>query len=387
MVERNRQMHIDVVAEGANAQAELGPLRASLALGSYLLGRLTLTEASEVAGMSDEDFKRLVGTAIDASAVPAADGANGHPLLSVVIPVYNEAENIVPLYERLSSTLGQLGGSEIIFVDDGSGDSSAEIVLDLRKRDSSVKLIRLSRNFGHQAALSAGLDHARGQAVVFMDADLQDPPELITELVREWRAGHEVVYAVRRKRKEALVKRLGYFVFYRLLQPLAETQIPLDAGDYCLIDGKVAEAMRALPERNRFLRGLRSWVGFKQIGVPYDRPARLSGEAKYTMRRLVKLALDGLLAFSSTPLRLASYLGFVTAAAGVVYTLVAVFAKLLTGNVPAGWTSIVALLLTVGGIQLIMTGVVGEYLARVYTETKGRPLYVIREAHGLHRRR
>lgn len=360
----------------------------SLAAGSYLLGRLGASQAASLAGMTEETFLRLVQVASQAATGGdvRVDG-QARPLISVIVPVFNEQDNLVTLHQELSTVLAGLGTHEVIFVDDGSSDGSVETILDLRARDPSVKLLRLSRNFGHQAALSAGLDHARGEAVAFMDADHQDPPDLLVELTRRWHEGYEVVYAVRTKRKEGVLKRSAYFFFYRLLQRLAEMDIPLDAGDYCLIDRRVADALRALPERNRFLRGLRSWVGFRQCGVTYDRPARRAGEPKYTTGQLVKLALDGLLAFSTFPLRMASYVGFLTAAGGVAYTLVAVLARVFTGEVPAGWTSIIAILLTVSGVQLIMTGVVGEYLARTYAETKGRPLYLIRDAYGLSPRR
>lgn len=360
-----------------SAHPQIARLRETLAVGGFQLGRLDASEASDLAGMSGEDFASMV---LSATRRPASAD---RPLLSVVVPVLNEQESIPVLYQRLSAVLATLGSHEILFVDDGSVDRSAAIVLGLRAGDPSVKLLRLSRNFGHQAALSAGLEHARGRAVVFMDADLQDPPELLPELVDKWRAGNEVVYAVRRRRKEGVTKRSAYFVFYRLFRRLAEMDIPLDAGDYGLIDERVADVIRALPERHRFLRGLRGWAGFRQVGVPYERPERQAGEVKFTVRRLVRLALDGLLAFSSVPLRLASYLGFFTAAAGVVYIVFAVVARLVVGHVPAGWTSIIAIVLTVGGAQLMLTGLVGEYLARVYDETKGRPLYVVDEAHGL----
>lgn len=359
---------------------------ASSAVGGYVLGRLSLGEASVLAGLPEEAVVELVAERATGAGVQGLAGAEAAPLFSVVIPVLDEEENLAALHRELTRVMVPLGTYETIFVDDGSDDASVAIILELAQHDPSVKLVRLSRNFGHQAALSAGLDHATGQAVVFMDADLQDPPQLLEELVQRWRAGGEVVYAYRTKRQAPRFKRLGYFVFYRLFQRLAEMDVPLDSGDFCLIDRRVADAIRGLPERNRFLRGLRSWVGFRQVGVPYQRPDRLAGEVKYTTRRLVKLALDGLLSFSSFPLRVASYLGFFTSALGVLYTLFAVMAQLLVGELPAGWTSTIAILLTVSGVQLIMTGVLGEYLARTYEEAKGRPTYVVRDTHGLGRR-
>jgi dolichol-phosphate mannosyltransferase len=355
---------------------ELARVRTSLAVGAYRLGHLDLAQASEIAGVSSEGFERLV---TQAAAVTVA---SERPMLTVVVPVLDEQDNLAALHAQLTDVLATVGTYEIVFVDDGSTDRSAEIVLELRAGDPRVRLVRLSRNFGHQAALSAGLDHAEGRAVIFMDADLQDPPGLITALVAQWEAGHEVVYAIRQRRKEGVFKRAGYFAFYRLFHRLAEMEIPLDAGDFCLIDRRVADVIRALPEHHRFLRGLRSWAGFRQVGVAYDRPARNAGAPKYTMRRLVKLAVDGLLAFSSVPLRLASYLGFFTALAGIAYIAFAVLARFFVGHIPAGWTSIIAVVLTVGGAQLMLTGLLGEYLARVYDETKGRPLYVVDETHG-----
>lgn len=357
----------------------------SLAVGEYVLGRLSLAEAGELARLSPNQLAQLVADRSTELAGVVRDHGDDDPFLSVVVPVLNEEENLPELYQALLEVLGPLGTYEILFIDDGSDDASSEIVLSLAGDDPSVKLVRLSRNFGHQAALSAGLDHARGRGVVFMDADLQDPPRLLVKLVERWQAGGEVVYAYRTKRQAPPLKRAGYFLFYRLFQRLAEMDVALDSGAFCLIDRQVADAVRALPERNRFLPGLRSWVGFRHVGVPYERPERLAGEAKYTTRKLVRLALDGLLSFSSFPLRLASYLGFFTSALGVLYTLFAVFARLFVGELPAGWTSTIAILLTVSGVQLIMTGVLGEYLARTYEEAKGRPLYVVREVHGARR--
>jgi glycosyltransferase involved in cell wall biosynthesis len=362
---------------------ELASLRRSIALGGYLLGRLSLPDATDLSGLTLGGFEDLVEQSGGRGPEDPGARRSARPLLSVVVPVLDEQATIAALHEELSGVLAGLGSHEVIFVDDGSRDASADVVLSLRERDPSVKLVRLSRNFGHQAALTAGLDHARGRAVVFMDADLQDPPALLGTMVERWREGNDVVYAVRTRRKESRPKRAAYWLFYRLFRRLAEMEMPLDAGDYCLIDERVARVVRSLPERNRFLRGLRSWAGFRQVGVPYDRPARRAGQPKYTLPRLVRLAVDGLLAFSSVPLRLASWLGFLTAAAGVVYVMIAVVAKVFVGHVPSGWTSIIAIVLTVGGAQLLLTGLLGAYLARVYDETKGRPPYVTSEVHGL----
>jgi glycosyltransferase involved in cell wall biosynthesis len=370
----------------------LGSLRVSLALGGYLLGRLDRFEACELSGQPQAAFDLLVAaSAVAGGAVAAGSQARTgpapqtaqRPMISVVIPVLNEADNLPLLYEQLKMVLESLGTHEIVFVDDGSSDASVDIILSLRSGDHSVKLLRLSRNFGHQAALSAGLDHARGEAVVLMDADMQDSPQVLGTFVEQWKAGHEVVFAIRTKRSGSILKRLCYSAFYRLLRGLARIDIPLDSGDFCLIDRRVADAIRQMPERNRFLRGLRAWSGFRQVGVPCERPARYAGTAKYTWVRLVRLGLDGLLAFSTVPLRLGSYLGLLTALAGMVYILVALVAKIFVGHVPAGWTSIIAIVLVLGGVQLVLMGLLGEYLARVYEETKDRPIYIVDRAYGI----
>ncbi len=302
------------------------------------------------------------------------------PELSVVIPVFNEVENLGVLQDRLDAVLPSLADRwEVIYIDDGSTDGSVELIRRRHEDEPRVKLIRLSRNFGHQAALNAGLDHATGDAVIMMDADLQDPPEVLVDFVEQWRAGAEVVYGVRTHRKENLAKRAGYRLFYRIYHALADMEVPLDAGDFSLMDRQVADAIRSLPESERFLRGLRSWVGFEQVGVAYDRPERFAGEPKYSFAGLVKLAADGLLSFSATPLRVSSLLGLFTALAGVLYVLFAVGARVASGNIPEGWTSTIAIILILGGVQLLMIGIVGEYLARVYGESKRRPSYVVRE--------
>jgi dolichol-phosphate mannosyltransferase len=357
--------------------------RRSLAMGALLYGCITVAEAAQLAGLTPpavlEDLVRF-GLGREPALGASRLGAE-RPEVSVVIPVFDEAAGLSDLHRRLTAALAGARSYELLFVDDGSSDGSSQVLATLHAADANVKVLELSRNFGHQNALSAGLEWARGAAVVLMDADGQDPPELIPRFLEMWREGNEVVYAVRRGRKESWWKRAGYFLFYRTLRALGDVDIPLDAGDFCLMDAKVVEAIRAMPESGRFLRGLRSWVGFRQVGVEYDRPARQSGRAKYTLGRLLRLGLGGILSFSSVPLRLASFLGLLTSMAGSLYVLYAVVERLFVGHTPAGWASTVAVTLILGGAQLIVIGVLGEYLARVYAETKRRPPYVVRARH------
>jgi glycosyltransferase involved in cell wall biosynthesis len=301
------------------------------------------------------------------------------PTLSAVLPVYNERDNLADLLARLLPTLEEAtrGSFEIVFVDDGSQDGSAEILDSFHTRDRRVKAIHLSRNFGHQAALQAGLDRATGKSVVMMDADLQDPPEILHQLIERWRQGYDVVYAQRKNRKEGLLKRAGYALFYRTMRAMAEIDIPLDAGDFCLLDRRVVDTLVSLRERNRFLRGLRSWVGFKQIGVEYERESRHAGVPKYTLRKLVRLALSGYIGFSALPLRAAAALGFLAAATGFALAGWAIVTKILDIASPRGWASTLAVVLFVGGAQLFMLGVIGEYLSRVYDEVRQRPIYIV----------
>ncbi len=249
----------------------------------------------------------------------------------------------------------------------------------MREVEPRICLLDLSRNFGHQAALSAGLAYADGDVVVMMDADLQDPPELIGELLGRWREGFEVVYAIRRRREGNLVKKFFYALFYRLNRLIAEVDIPLDAGDFCLMDRCVAEAMRALPERNRFLRGLRSWVGFRQMGYEYDRPDRFAGTTKYSFLKLVNLAISGFIGFSTVPLRLASWLGLASATLGLGVSLWAIGTQVLHIPAPRGWASTMAAILFLGGIQLLLLGVLGEYVGNVNDEVRQRPIYIVRK--------
>jgi polyisoprenyl-phosphate glycosyltransferase len=302
------------------------------------------------------------------------------PIVSVVLPVYNERENLAPLVARLRAALaGAVGEAfEVVFVDDGSSDGSSAALDALHAADARLKVVHLSRNFGHQAALQAGLDAAGGDAVVMMDADLQDPPELLPRFIDAWRSGAEVVYAVRRRRPEGAWKRAAYAAFYRTVRVIAEIDVPLDSGDFCLLDRRVVSALRALPEHNRFLRGLRSWVGFSQVGVEYERDPRHAGAPKYTLRKLLRLALSGYVGFSAMPLRAASLLGLLTALAGFLVALWVVYTKVADIPSPRGWVSLMAVVLLVAGVQLLVLGVVGEYLGRVYDEVRHRPLYIVR---------
>ena len=300
--------------------------------------------------------------------------------LSVVIPVYNEEALLQELYRRLKGALAPLGlRYEVILVNDGSHDRTPALLAELTASDPAFRAIHFSRNFGHQAAVTAGLDHASGEAVLVMDADLQDPPELLPEMLAKWREGYQVVYGVRRKRKESLPKRLAYWAYYRLLATVTNVEIPLDAGDFALLDQRVVAALRALPERNRFVRGIRSWVGFRQTGLAYERDARYAGDVKYTFAKLVKLALDGIISFSYAPLRVAVYLGVVISVASFLIAVFFLFYKLVVGVEVAGWTSLLIAVLFLGGIQLLTLGVMGEYISRIYDEVKQRPVYVIAE--------
>lgn len=299
---------------------------------------------------------------------------------SVVVPVCNEEGNIPELYRRLTVVMEELAEPyELNFVDDGSMDQSLYLLREVQKRDPRVRVISLARNFGHQRALSAGLDFSRGRAVVMMDGDLQDPPEVIPRFIAKWREGFQVVYAVRERRKERFLKRLAYRSFYLLLRVVSRVDIPLETGDFCLMDRCVVDALTALPERNRFIRGLRSWVGFRQIGLAYERDARYAGKPKYTFRKLVSLALDGLISFSFLPLRLATMLGFLVSALSLLAATYYLIKRLTVGLNPPGFATLVVLLLFLSGVQLITIGVIGEYIGHVLEEVKGRPTYVVRE--------
>jgi glycosyltransferase involved in cell wall biosynthesis len=306
------------------------------------------------------------------------------PTVSVVVPVYNESQNLGVLQDRLVPVLERAsqGSFEILFVDDASDDGSGAILDSVSASDSRVKVIHFSRNFGHQAALQAGMDAARGDSVVLMDADLQDPPEVVEQFIERWRQGYEVVYAVRRVRKEGLLKRVLSAGFYRTLRAVAEIDIPVDAGDFCLMDRRVVGAIVTLPERNRYLRGLRSWVGFRQVGVEFDRDARHAGVPKYTVRSSMRLALTGYIGFSTVPLRLATWLGVLSALTGFLLTVWVILGAVVYQSTVRGWASILGAVLVLGGMQMLMLGIVGAYLSRVYDDVRQRPVYIIRARTG-----
>jgi polyisoprenyl-phosphate glycosyltransferase len=308
----------------------------------------------------------------------------GAVLYSAIIPVYNEAEVVPALYWRLTRIMEGLGELyEIIFVDDGSRDDSPALLRELWEKDTRVKFLSLSRNFGHQIAITAGLDHSSGQAVIVMDADLQDPPELIPQLIEQWRKGFDLVFAVRQQRRgDGLFKRATAALFYRIFRYLSATDIPMDAGDFRLMSRRAVEALKVIRERNRFIRGLAGWIGFPQTSVPFVRDVRQAGETKYSLKTMVRFAFNGIISFSLVPLQLAGYFGFVVSATSFVYLAYAVWLKLFTDRVVLGWTSVMVAMLFLGGVQLISLGIIGEYLGRIYEEVKQRPLYIIGEAKG-----
>lgn len=317
--------------------------------------------------------------------------AIGRKKVSVIVPCFNEEAVLPELFVRLGAVADAWDlDYEVVCVDDGSRDRTWELLQARHLVDSRWRGISFARNFGHQTAVSAGLTYATGDAVVVIDADLEDPPEVIARLIEQWREGYDVVYAVRQKRKEGPFKRLGYWVFYRVMARLVAFEIPLDSGDFCLITRRVVDTINAMPERNRFVRGLRAWSGFRQTGIAYERAARFAGASKYSLAKLVKLATDGLFSFSTVPLRMATYFGLAVSACaffGVLFTLAqkifaAQFAKI--GLAPsAGFPTIVISILFLGGVQLICLGILGEYIGRIYEEVKGRPLWIVRDTAGI----
>lgn len=308
------------------------------------------------------------------------------PRYSLVIPVYNEAESIHEMYRRIKNVLEGLdGSSEVILVDDGSKDGSLELLRRLHKADPRLRYLSFGRNFGHQVAVTAGLHFAQGEAVVVLDADLQDPPELIGKMIEKWREGYDVVYAQRTARKqEGRVKQLLAYGFYRVLRILTDVDIPTDAGDFCLMDRNVVDVLNALPERGRYLRGLRAWVGFRQSAVTFEREPRFAGEVKYTFRKSLSLAISGIVSFSRVPLRIATYGGLLTAGIALLMMILVVYWRTFHPTAPLiGFTIITAAIFFLGAVQLVCLGILGEYIGRIYEEVKGRPIYTLKEVAGI----
>jgi len=300
--------------------------------------------------------------------------------ISIVLPIYNEEGNILKLYSRLVAVMENTEPNfEIVFVNDGSKDLSLKIIEDLVKNDKRISIIDLARNFGHQIAISAGMDYALGNAVVIMDADLQDPPEVLPMFISKWQEGYDVVYAIRENRKENWILRTAYQAFYRILQQISYLEIPLDSGDFCIMDRRVVDILVSMPERNRFVRGIRTWIGLKQIGLAYERQERNAGKPKYTLKRLVYLALDGLISFSYLPLRIITIIGFSVSFLSILLAAIYTIQKLTMGLSPPGFATTIVAIFFLAGIQLITLGVMGEYIGRIFEEVKSRPLYVVRK--------
>ena len=302
-------------------------------------------------------------------------------LLSVIIPIFNEEENIRLLHQRLCGVMQKIDSPfELIFVNDDSKDNSMALIKLLANEHSNVKYVDFSRNFGHQIAVSAGIDVAKGDAVVIIDADLQDPPELIIEMHQKWKEGYEVVYAKRRARKgENFLKKFTAKMFYRILNKITSFNIPLDTGDFRIIDRKIVEVLKSMPEQQKFLRGQISWAGYKQTYVEYDRDSRNAGETGYTYKKMIRFALDGITSFSDAPLKLASLMGFIVSGVAFLMILYALYARFISRDYVPGWTSLMLAVLFIGGIQLICIGMIGEYISRIANNIKNRPLYIVRE--------
>lgn len=307
------------------------------------------------------------------------------PKYSLIVPIYNEVENLPELYQRVAALMDRLDGpAELILVNDGSRDRSLELIRSLRDRDRRVCYVSFARNFGHQTAVTAGLHFARGQAIAILDADLQDPPELILDMVHLWQQDYQVIYAQRiARRQENWFKRFTAYWFYRILRRLSDIDIPTDAGDFCLLDRRVVDALNAMPERSRYLRGLRSWVGFRQIALPFSRDPRFAGEVKYTFLKSLSLAIDGIISFSRVPLRLATYLGLFAAMVALASILLVLYWRFLEPGAPlTGMATLTALVFFLGAVQLVCIGILGEYVGRIYEEVKGRPIYTLAEVAG-----
>lgn len=304
------------------------------------------------------------------------------PTISIIAPIFNEMQTIPELYRRVSEVMNATGESwELLTVDDGSTDGSTEVLRQLADQDHHIKPVIFARNFGHQLAVTAGLDYARGQAAVIIDADLQDPPEVIVDMIKKWREGYEVVYAVRSKREgESWFKLFTASVFYRIIYRITDVKIPLDTGDFRLLDRKVVNVLKTMRERHRFLRGMSVWVGFRQTGVEYERSARFAGETKYPFKKMFKFAKDAITSFSYLPLQLATYIGFISAGLAILAIPVVIILRGSGSQAFFGQATTLIAVLFLGGVQLISLGILGEYIGRLFDEAKGRPLYIVREA-------
>ncbi len=304
------------------------------------------------------------------------------PTFSIIAPVYNEKESLKVLVTRISEVMDTtLEPWELVLVDDGSQDGSTDIIREMAEQDVRVRAVIFARNFGHQVAVTAGMDYSRGDAVVIIDADLQDPPEVILEMIARWREGYQVVYAVRAEREgESWFKKFTASLFYRMIAKITDVKIPLDTGDFRLVDRKVVNVMGTMREKHRFLRGMSSWIGFKQIGVSYRRAARYAGETKYPFRKMLKLALNAVTSFSYFPLQLATYVGFISAGISIIAIPVVIIMRVVGGQAFIGQATTLIAVLFLGGVQLISLGILGEYIGRIYDEVKGRPLYIVSEA-------
>jgi len=305
-------------------------------------------------------------------------------LISIIIPCFNEQESIPEIYSQLTSVMQQTGDEyEIIFVDDGSTDNTLAKLINLRTNDNKVKILEFSRNFGHQAAICAGLDYAQGDAVIMMDADLQHPPVLISQLIQKWKEGYEIVHTIRNDFPDtSLFKEITSKAFYKLINVLAKINIPENSADFRLLDKKVVGHIRALKEKAKFFRGLVTWVGFKQYALHYDPSPRYAGESKYSLWKMLKLALDGITSFSAFPLHISTIIGILISFFSFVYAVYAIYIKLVAGEALPGWTSVLVAVLFLGGVQLLSLGVIGEYLNRIYSESKARPTYILRNIYG-----
>ncbi|MNR80340.1 hypothetical protein D3C72_110620 [compost metagenome] len=306
------------------------------------------------------------------------------PCLSIIVPVYNEEAVLDELHRRLTTVVRDLETTyEILYVNDGSRDRSMDLLEGMARQDPHVRVIQFARNFGHQVAITAGMDHAQGEAVVVIDADLQDPPELIGPMLAKWREGYDVVYAVRERRDgDSYFKRTTAALFYRVLKRITHVDIPLDTGDFRLMSRRAIEAMKLFNERNRFVRGLVSWIGFKQTGITFVRAERFAGETKYPLKKMLRFAMDGIVTFSFVPLQMATYLGFLVSGLSFLGILWVIYMRIFTQETIVGWASLMAIALFLGGVQLITLGVIGEYIGRIYDEVKHRPLYLIQERLG-----